>query len=321
MNFNWDDRISALRGLLGECTLCPRECRANRLAGETGFCGFGTEMAFSRALPHFGEEPPISGSCGAGTVFFSGCNLKCVYCQNWQISLAAGPGSSGRNITPHELADIFIKLGEKGCHNVEAVTPTPHIPGFVEALHLARDKGLDLPVVFNCSGYENPDIVELLDGIVDIWLPDFKYASEKAAAGLSAAPDYPGRAIAAIREMVSRAGDELITSDETAVRGVIIRHLILPGMTENSIAALELIRKEVPTSVPISLMGQYTPVPAMHSHSTLNRRVSGREYGMVLEAALDLGFDTIFTQEIDERDIAPDFDRETPFQWLWNPDS
>jgi putative pyruvate formate lyase activating enzyme len=267
----------------------------------------------SRALAHFGEEPPISGSRGAGTVFFSSCSLKCVYCQNWQISLAAG--ESGRETGPRELAGIFMQLGAGGCHNIEAVTPTPHIPGFVEALHIARGEGLDLPVVFNCGGYENPETIRLLDGIVDVWLPDFKYGSESAAAELSGAEDYPGRAIAAIREMVGQAGDELLTEDDIAKRGTIIRHLVLPGMAENSIAALEIIRREISPEVPISLMAQYTPIPAMQAHPLLGRKVTFREYETVLEAALDLGFETIFTQETDGRDIAPDFDRDAPFQW------
>lgn len=319
MQINWNDRIGVLKEMLGDCTLCPRNCHADRLAGETGFCGLGPDVVLSRALPHFGEEPPISGERGAGTVFLSSCNLKCVYCQNWQISLADGRGGGGREITPRGLADAFMQLAAKGCHNIEAVTPTPHLPGFVEALGIARLEGLDLPVVFNCGGYEDPDTIRLLDGIVDIWLPDFKYGSESAARELSGAQDYPGRAMTAIKEMVRQAGDELITSGDIGKRGVIIRHLVLPGMAGNSLAALELIRKEISPVVPISLMGQYTPIPAMETHPRLRSRVSGREYGMVLDAALDLGFETIFTQEIDEREIAPDFDREAPFQWPQRP--
>lgn len=277
----------------------------------------------SRALPHFGEEPPISGHRGAGTVFFSSCNLRCIYCQNWQISLCAG--SYGRShlrsqgpdrITgTRELANIFMQLRDKGCHNIEAVTPTPQIAGFVEALNIARLEGLDLPVVYNCGGYENTEIIKLLDGIVDIWLPDFKYGLEPAARELSGAADYPGRAIAAIKEMINQVGPELIASGDIAKRGIIIRHLVLPGMIENSIAALEILKNEISPEVPISIMSQYTPIPAMESHPTLGRRLSGREYGNVLDAALELGFETIFSQEIDERNIAPDFDREAPFQW------
>lgn len=311
MQINWNDRIRLLKDILGGCTLCPRNCRADRPSGQKGFCGLGPEAVVSRALAHFGEEPPISGGRGAGTVFFSSCNLRCIYCQNWQISLS----SCGRTTSPRELADIFLQLGAKGCHNIEAVTPTPHIPGFVEALHIARREGLDLPVVFNCGGYENPDTVRLLDGIVDVWLPDFKYGLESIAAGLSGAADYPGRAMAAIKEMAGQTGDELAAEGGVAKRGTIIRHLVLPGMTGNSIAALELIAREISVGVPISLMAQYTPVPAMQSHPLLGRRITFREYETVLEAALDLGFETIFTQEIDERDIVPDFNRAAPFQW------
>lgn len=308
----WNERIACLKGIMGDCTLCPRNCRVNRLQGETGFCGLGPDVIVSRALPHFGEEPPISGDRGAGTVFFSSCNLRCVYCQNRQISFSSG----GRNTGPRELADIFLRLRDKGCHNIEAVTPTPQIPGIIEALMIARLDGLDLPVVFNCSGYENRDTIRLLDGIVDIWLPDLKYGSEKTARRFSGTADYPERAIEAIKEMACQAGAELITSGEIAKRGIIIRHLVLPGMTDNSIAALELIRNEISAGVPISLMSQYTPIPAMKSHAVLGRRISSREYEKVLDAALELGFETIFTQDTDERDIAPDFDREAPFLWL-----
>lgn len=309
---DWTDRTDQLKDILNECTLCPRNCRVNRNRGEKGFCGLGPEIVLSRALPHFGEEPPISGDRGAGTVFFTSCNLRCAYCQNWQISLS----TSGKTISPRDLADVFMNLQAQGCHNIEAVTPTPQLPGFVEALALARSRGLDLPVVFNCGGYESAGTIKLLDGIVDVWLPDFKYGLEAAARELSGAADYPLRAIEAIREMVRKAGPELITSDDIAQRGIIIRHLVLPGMVDNSIAALEMIRKEVSTEVPVSIMSQYTPKAAMEQHPVLGRRVSGREYGKVLDAALELGFETIFTQDIDERNIAPDFDREAPFQWL-----
>lgn len=308
----WNDRIDKLHDMLEDCALCPRNCRVDRSRGETGYCGLGSGVVVSRALAHFGEEPPISGSRGAGTVFFTSCNLRCVYCQNWQISLS----TRGRPTSPRELADIFLQLGGRGCHNIEAVTPTPHLAGFVAALNTARRDGLDLPVVFNCGGYESEEVIRLLDGIVDVWLPDFKYGLEAAARELSGAGDYPGRAIAAIREMVGQVGPDLIAPGDTAERGIIIRHLVLPGMVDNSIAALEILRKEIPPEVPISIMSQYTPIPAMEPHPVLGRRLSAREYGEVIDAALDLGFETIFTQEIDERNIAPDFDREAPFQWL-----
>jgi putative pyruvate formate lyase activating enzyme len=306
------DRIDHLNKIMGDCTLCPRNCHAKRNRGETGFCGLGTDIILTRALPHFGEEPPISGTKGAGTVFFSSCNLKCLYCQNWQISR----NTRGLKTTARELANIFFELRDKGCHNIEAVTPTPQVPGLLEALDVARLEGLDLPVIFNCGGYENPKTIKLLDGIVDIWLPDFKYGSGHTARELSGAADYPERAIAAIKEMASQVGPELIVSDGVAERGIIIRHLVLPGMVENSIAALEIVAKEIPPEVPISIMSQYTPIPAMESHPALGSRLSVREYEIVLDAALELGFETIFTQDIDERNLAPDFDRKAPFQWL-----
>lgn len=319
-----EEKIHHLNKLLSDCALCPRNCHVNRSRGEKGFCRLGPDIVISKALPHFGEEPPVSGERGAGTVFFSSCNLRCIHCQNWQIShYEESPGRScsenrvmGRKTGIHELAKIFLQLRDKGCHNIEAVTPTPQIPGIVEALSIARLEGLDLPVVFNCGGYENTDIIKLLDGIVDIWLPDFKYGLESAAAELSGTADYPGRAIAAIRQMVSQAGPDLIVSGDIAERGIIIRHLVLPGMADNSIAALEIIKKEITPEVPISIMSQYTPILAMKSHPALSKRLSEGDYGRVLDAALELGFETIFAQEIDERHIAPDFARESPFQWL-----
>ena len=217
----------------------------------------------SSALPHHGEEPPLSGRRGAGTIFFSSCNLKCVYCQNYQISHSP----AGRPVSEEALAGIMLELEDLGCHNIEPVTPTPHLPGIMAALLIARERGLRLPFVFNCGGYEREKIVRLLDGMVDIYLPDFKYGIDEAGRRFSGAPDYPRHALASLREMVRQVGDTLEIEDGVAKRGVLVRHLVLPGQMDNSLAVLKAIRENISRFVPLSLMAQYTPIPAREEAS------------------------------------------------------
>ena len=303
-------RVEWLKKSLKRCVLCPRMCRADRIAGEKGFCRLAAGMVINSAIPHHGEEPPLSGSRGAGTIFFSSCNLKCVYCQNYQISHAP----TGRPVTVEELAGIMLELQALGCHNVEPVTPTPHLPGIMEAFLIARRRGLLLPLVFNGGGYERAKIVGLLDGMVDIYLPDFKYGLDEAGKSFSGVPDYPRHALASLREMVRQVGDALDMEDGVARKGIIVRHLVLPGRVDNSLAALEMIR-DVSPFIPLSLMSQYTPIPAVRRHPLLGRRVTRDEYEQVVNAALDLGFEELYTQEVDDRTLNPDFDREEPFAW------
>jgi len=262
------------------------------------------------ALPHRGEEPPLSGSRGAGTIFFSSCNLRCIYCQNYQISHSP----EGRPVSAGELAGIMLDLEARGCHNVEPVTPTPHLPGIMEALEIARERGLRVPFVFNCGGYERKEILHLIDGRVEIYLPDFKYGLEEAGNHYSGVPDYPRHALNSLREMVRQVGDALEIEDGVARRGVLVRHLVLPGRTDNSLAALKLIR-EVSPLIPLSLMAQFTPIPAVRRHPLLGRRVTKGEYERVVNAALDLGFEELYTQAVDDRALNPDFAREKPFVW------
>ncbi len=304
-------RVEGLGRSLRRCVLCPQLCRVDRTAGERGFCGLGTEMVIHSALPHYGEEPPLSGTRGAGTIFFSSCNIRCVYCQNHQISHSP----SGRAVSADQLAAVMLDLEAAGCHNVEPVTPTPHLPGIMAAFLTARRQGLRLPLVFNCGGYERARIVRLLDGMVDIYLPDFKYGLAEAGRNFSAAADYPRHALAALREMVRQVGDGLETVEGVATRGVLVRHLVLPGCGANSLAVLKLIREGVSASVPLSLMAQYTPVAAVQDHPLLGRRVSRAEYERVVNAALDMGFEEVITQEVDDRELTPDFARERPFAW------
>jgi putative pyruvate formate lyase activating enzyme len=304
-------RVEWLKKSLKRCVLCPQMCRVDRIAGENGFCRLAAEMVISKAMPHHGEEPPLSGSRGAGTIFFSSCNLRCVYCQNYQISHTP----TGRPVTAEELAEIMLELQALGCHNVEPVTPTPQLPGIMEALAIAREKGLRLPLVFNCGGYEQSRILRLIDGMVDIYLPDFKYGLDDAGKSFSGVTDYPRHALASLREMVRQVGNALdVEDDGVARRGILVRHLVLPGRTDNSLAALEMIR-DVSPFIPLSLMSQYTPIPAVRRHPLLGRRVTRDEYELVVNAALDLGFEELYTQEVDDRALNPDFDREEPFAW------
>ena len=303
--------LPGLRERLRSCTLCPRECRVNRLGGETGFCGLGAGAVLARALPHFGEEPPISGTAGAGTLFLTSCNLRCPFCQNYQISRER----RGEPVDREALAGRMLELALRGCHNIELVTPTPQLPAVLEALLAACEWGLNLPLVYNCGGYEKADVIALLDGIVDVWLPDFKYGTEQDALACSAPADYAERALEAIGEMIRQAGERLQTAGGIARRGVIIRHLVLPGRVQNSLNAVRLIAERLSKKVPLSLMAQYTPTPAVAGDPLLGRRVTRGEYDEVVDFALDLGFENLFIQEADEQNLVPDFDRAEPFTW------
>ena len=305
-------RAHMLRCHMEFCTLCPRRCRVDRFDGNQGFCRLSDSMMISHALPHFGEEPPISGTCGTGTIFFTSCNLRCIYCQNYQIS----HDMAGRQIDVDDLSNIMIDLQERNCHNIEAVTPTPHVFRFAESLQNACEKGLHLPLVYNCGGYENSDILAILDGVVDIYLPDFKYGDGNVSLRYSGVRDYHHHAVQSLREMIRQVGDVLETDGDVARRGIIIRHLILPGEIHNSISVLELIKEHVSLSVPISLMAQYSPVPPVARHPLLGRTITETEYETVVDRAVNMGFDHIFVQEVnDEHQLLPDFEKDQPFLW------
>jgi putative pyruvate formate lyase activating enzyme len=209
------EALVKLRGMLSSCTICPRHCRVDRTRGEQGFCRLGDKIVMDCALVHHGEEPPLSGSRGAGTIFFSSCNLKCSYCQNHQIS----HDIKGELLDSAALARIMLSLADKGCHNIEPVTPTPQTPLIMEALLTARDQGLELPFIYNCGGYEEPEVIKMLTGMVDIYLPDFKYGCDEDGLLFSGVKDYVAQALAAIKEMARQVGDELETEDNIARRG------------------------------------------------------------------------------------------------------
>jgi len=305
------ERIPVLRELMRSCTLCPRECRVNRLEGETGFCGLGPDAVLARALPHFGEEPPVSGTAGAGTLFLTSCNLRCPFCQNYRISR----DRMGKAVDRETLAGAMLELALKGCHNIELVTPTPQIPAVLESLLAACEWGLQLPLVYNCGGYEKTEVIGLLDGIVDVWLPDFKYGNQTDARECSAPEDYPHRALESIAEMIRQTGERLQTAGGIARQGVIIRHLVLPGRVQNSLDVVRLIAAHLSKKVPLSLMSQYTPTPSVSGEPLWGRRVTREEYEAVVDLALDLEFENLFIQEVDEQNLVPDFGKADPFKW------
>lgn len=294
---------------LDACELCPRCCRAARAKGARGVCGADSALKIARAALHMWEEPPISGEAGSGTIFFSGCPLKCIYCQNHQIST----GGFGIEIAPERLVEIMLELQDQGALNVNLVTATHYAHLLSAAIGAARRRGLKIPIVYNTSGYERVQAVAELAGLVDVWLTDFKYADAALARSLSHVPDYPDVAAAALAQMVSQinaAGGELLARDGHMLRGIIVRHLVLPGHAEDSCRVLDRIW-EVAGDVPISVMNQYTPNQRMRDQGgDLARAVLDEEYEMVLDHADDLGFTTMFWQEggaVDES-FTPPFD-------------
>ena len=292
-----------------DCTLCPRRCHKNRAAGQIGYCGLGAELTAARAALHFWEEPCISGSVGSGAVFFSGCNMKCVFCQNHNIAA----GTAGKVIPLERLTNIFLELQEKGAANINLVTAGHFLPQVCFALEQAKAKGLSIPVVYNTSSYEEVSTLRMLEGLVDIWLPDMKYKSSELSAKYSMAPDYFKKASAAIAEMVRQAGDPLI--DETTglmKRGVIVRHLVLPGQVKDSKQVLRYLHETYKDRIYISIMNQYTPLPHVESIPELNRRVTPEEYARVLDFAEMIGIEYGFTQEgsAAEDSFIPEFNYE-----------
>ena len=285
------------------CNLCPRKCNACRTEHQgNGFCGAGTLPVVARVAPHFGEEPCISGTKGSGTVFFSGCTLKCVYCQNYEIS----DGHKGRAVTPKELADCYKRLEEQGVHNINLVTADHYVTAVAESLDIYKPS---VPVVYNCSGYTSPKTLSILDGLVDIYLPDFKYSDDALAIKYSSAPNYVNTASAAIKEMIFQVGTPVIDEDGMMKKGVIVRHLILPSHTKNSLGVLDIIKRSYDKQVLVSLMCQYVPVNKAHDFPKINRTITRREYEKVKSELYALGLDG-FTQDLTSAstDFIPDWD-------------
>lgn len=279
--------------LLKDCTLCPRRCHANRLRGERGACGMTNEIRIARAALHPWEEPCISGEHGSGTVFFSGCPLQCVYCQNREIAA----GRLGKLYTVQKLADAFLDLQEQHAHNVNLVTPTHMVPQILDALHLAKAQGLHIPIVYNTGGYENTETLKLLEGWVDVYLTDFKYLSTALSGAYSHAADYAEAAKPALAEMVRQTGAARFSPEGMMEQGVIVRHLLLPGQTADSRAVVEYLYHTYGDRIWISLMNQYTPLPWVQQDPLLCRRVTRQEYDAVVDYAVALGVENGFTQE------------------------
>lgn len=294
---------------LTNCTLCPRQCGTNRTAGQTGYCGMSADLIVSRAALHMWEEPCISGTVGSGTVFFAGCNLKCVFCQNHSIAM----GSYGKTIPFSRLADIFLELQEKGAANINLVTPTHYIPQIREALLLAKEQGLTLPIVYNTGSYENIASLHFLEGLIDIYLPDLKYCSSELSFRYSHAADYFKKASLAIKEMYRQVGAPVFEQETGMMKkGVIVRHLVLPGQTGDSKKVLRHLHETYGDNIYISIMNQYTPLPHVSHFPELNRKVTDLEYDKVVNFALKLGIVNAFVQEGEtaEESFIPAFDME-----------
>ena len=303
-----------------ECRLCPRECGVNRKEGQTGFCQMDGTLRVARAALHMWEEPCISGKRGSGAVFFSGCNLRCVYCQNFDIAA----GTRGKEISRERLSEIFLELQAQGAANINLVTPDHDLPDIVWALFKAKEQGLCIPVVYNGSGYEKADVIAALEGLVDIFLTDFKYMDGELAGRLSYAGDYPEVAKRALEQMVKITGEPLFNEEGMMQKGVIVRHLLLPGHKKNAKAVLRYLWETYGDKIYISLMNQYTPMLQLISHSgnqkeleeaarqepQLMRKVTTREYDQVVDYALQLGITNAFIQEGDvaKESFIPDFD-------------
>jgi putative pyruvate formate lyase activating enzyme len=309
-----------------DCRLCPRECAVDRAAGEQGYCESGREAVVSHSLLHFGEEPVLSGirdridkphqagggQSGSGTVFFAGCNLKCRFCQNYQLSWLG----QGRAVKDEELARMMLDLQDRGALNINLVSPTHFLLPILRALRIAYSRGLEIPLVSNSNGYEKASLLAHLEGIVDIYLPDLKYFSPSLSLRVSGAADYFSRASEALKEMACQ--QPVLTLDDRGIarRGLIVRHLVLPGQTEDSRAILEWLARELDPSVTVSLMSQYHP--CFRPPEDLKRPVREEEYRRVLVVAAELGFEDLFVQPSDfssDDHLVPDFDRAEPFQW------
>lgn len=308
------------------CTLCPRNCKTNRNAGARGVCGVTHELKVARAALHFWEEPCISGTKGSGTVFFSGCSLHCVFCQNEAIA----QGMSGKEISNERLTEIFLELQEKGAHNINLVTPGHYVPDIVKALERGKNQGLMIPIVYNTGSYEKVDTLKQLEGLVDIYLPDFKYWDSEIARKYSHAADYPQVAKDAIAEMVrqqpvarfekmTEVGEKKCAAIEESQeelylmkKGVIVRQLLLPGLLDDAKQIIRYLYETYGDNIYLSLMSQFTPLPHIEKYPELNRKVTREEYDAYVDYAIDLGVENGFIQEEDvaEESFIPTFDCE-----------
>ncbi len=278
-------KIMKASEMLKHCTLCPRNCNVDRVSGERGFCRTGDRPFVSSWNAHFGEEAPLTGSRGSGTIFFTHCNLGCLFCQNWTIS----HGDEGQEMSFEALADIMITLQNYGCHNINFVTPTHQVPMILASLVIAIDKGLKIPLVYNCGGYESLETIRLLDGIIDIYMPDFKYADPETAKEFSKAEDYPSVAKSAVKEMHRQVGDLVIDDKGVAHKGLLVRHLVLPEGLAGTEEIVKFLVNEISPDTYTNIMAQYYPCYKAHEHPPLDRRLTGEEFRKAVKTAKDAG--------------------------------
>jgi putative pyruvate formate lyase activating enzyme len=298
---------------LARCECCPRKCDVNRLEGKTAFCRIAAGAQIAHAGLHFGEEPPISGTRGSGTIFFAGCNLRCVFCQNHQISQEFQP-SQTKTLTADDLASEMLRLADAGAHNINLVSPSHVIFQAADAIVAAQARGLALPIVYNSNGYDSVDALRQVRGLVDIYLPDIKYLSNDLAQRYSGAADYADIIPNVLREMLEQVGHLDLDDDGIAHRGLLVRHLVLPGAVDNSRKCLALLAKLSP-AIHVSIMSQYSPQHRAAEYSEINRPLTAREYDEVTDYALDLGLENAFIQELDSRDrYLPNFNLDRPFE-------
>ena len=274
-------RIQLLMEILQECRLCPRQCRVNRLNGEIGYCGAGSELMVSSAFPHFGEEPPLVGQHGSGTIFLTHCNLRCIFCQNYDISHLG----RGTRMTLSDMTQTMVKLQKMGCHNINFVTPTHYAPQIVASLSEAIEMGLRLPIVYNCSGYESIEVIQLLEGVVDIYMPDAKYMDERYSNRFSNASNYPEVLKVVLKEMHRQVGDLMINPNGIAERGLLIRHLVMPGGVASSEAVLKFIAEEISADSYVNIMDQYRPEYRASEYPEISRRITHKEYMEAIQIA------------------------------------
>lgn len=308
MSGPWTDQLL-------ECVCCPRACRANRLEGRLGFCRVGASVQLAHSGLHFGEEPPISGTRGSGTVFFAGCNLRCVFCQNYQISQQWRP-SHTRTLTPDELACEMVRLQDEGAHNINFVSPTHVIFQMAAAIEAAKAQGLVIPVVYNSNGYDSVAALRQIRGLVDIYLPDIKYLDDGLGKRYSAVADYAQVVPGVLREMLDQVGHLQLDEDGIAQRGLLVRHLVLPNCLRNSQRCLRLLA-ELSPDTHVSIMAQYSPQYRAYEYPGIDRTLTADEYDQVVDYALDLGLENAFIQELESQEhYLPDFAQASPFDGI-----
>lgn len=283
------EKITEAEAILKRCELCPRRCHVDRTSGERGFCKTGDKPFIASWGPHYGEEKPLVGRHGSGTVFFGNCNLGCIFCQNYSISHLG----EGQEISFEKLSSIMIELQQMGCHNINMVTPTHQVPMMLRALELAKAKGLSIPIVYNCGGYESLHVIKLLEGLIDIYMPDFKYSDPQMSLKYSDAADYPEIAKTVIKEMYRQVGDLKIYDTGVAVRGLLVRHLVLPEGIAGTAGVVKFISGEISKNTYINIMDQYHPCFRAFDMPPLNRRITDKEYRDAIQLALDAGLKRI----------------------------